>query len=188
MSRPLLLALLLIVATPLHAADEPLMPGSEPPVPDSVRAGEPWSEGSTELPPWPADADLIPFQIDGTGGLFRYAIDGRNLVVGDDEVVRYTLIAESASGARNVSFEGIRCTPQGHYRIYAYGAAGRFSAVTGSEWLPVEKDGGSTYRDDLWRTYFCVPLKFAPRPRADILRALRRGRVSHLEGTGFMTD
>ena len=189
-SRSLLALVLVMLATPLPAAfrDDAFVPDQGPPTPSSVKEGEPWSEGPTTLPPWPKHGDLIYFPVDGPAEPFRYAIDGRNLVVGDDGVVRYTLIAESASGARNIAVEGIRCTPHGQYRIYAYGAAGRFTPVAEAEWQRIGRDGSEGYRDDLWRTYLCVPLKFAPRPRADILRALKRGRVSRLEGTGFMAD
>jgi hypothetical protein len=189
-SRLLVALVLGTLAAPLPAAfrDDAFVPDQTAPTPSSVREGEHWSEGGTTLPPWPQDADLIFFPVDGPKGLFRYAIDGRNLAIGEDEVVRYTLVAESASGARNVSFEGIRCTANGHYRLYAYGAAGRFTPVAETDWLAIAKNDPDGYRDDLWRTYLCVPLKFVPRTRSEILRALERGRVSRLEGTGFMAD
>ncbi|MBK1700582.1 CNP1-like family protein [Thiococcus pfennigii] len=189
-SRLLVALVLGTLAAPLPAAfrDDAFVPDQTAPTPSSVREGEHWSEGGTTLPPWPQDADLIFFPVDGPKGLFRYAIDGRNLAIGEDEVVRYTLVAESASGARNVSFEGIRCTPNGQYRLYAYGTAGRFTPVAETDWLAIAKNDPDGYRDDLWRTYLCVPLKFVPRTRPEILRALERGRVSRLEGTGFMAD
>ncbi len=190
-SRPLqlvLAALLTLVTCVVGARDDAFVPDPEPPVPASVQEGEPWSEGAVRLPAWPRDADLVYFPVDGNEGGFRYAIDGRALEIGRDQVVRYTLVAESASGARNLSFEGIRCTPKGHYRVYAYGTSGRFAPVPETDWQPIAQDGTERYRYDLWRSYLCVHLKFAPRGRQDILRILRRGRVANREGTGFMSD
>lgn len=186
-SRLLLFALALATA-PSWARDDAFVPDAEPPMPSSVRDAEPWREEILQLPAWPKDADLVWFAVDGDGRGFRYAIDGSSLAIGSDEVVRYTLVAESASGARNLSFEGLRCTPVGQYRIYAYGTAGRFTQLPRSDWQRIAKGGAEPYRYDLWRSYLCVHLKFAPRPRDEMLRALRRGRLSPLEGTGFMAD
>lgn len=190
MITPRLLPLVLfLLAAQADARDDAFVPDSGPEVPASVREiDDPWVEQVVKVPPWPADADLIAFPVDGPDRGFRFAIDGRNLAIGDDGVVRYTLVAESASGARNVSFEGIRCTPRGQHRIYAYGSGGRFHTIADSDWQPISASDSDPYRYDLWRTYLCVFRQFVPRSRSDMLSALQRGRVHRLDGTGFLPD
>ena len=184
----ILLVVLLLTITPLAARDDAFVPDAGPPTPKSVQRAPDWSEGRFRLPPWPDPADLVAFPIDGPDRGFRYAIDARNLVIGDDDVVRYTLVVESASGARNVSFEGIRCTASGRYQVYAYGVGGVFKPLSDSDWRPIPKDGTEQHRYDLWHAYLCSHPPFAPRRRSEILHALRHGRPSGLDSAGFMAD
>lgn len=176
------------LATPLATAQEsPFVFGPEEIVPKSVRPGEKWQEGEVQLPAWPKDANLIEIKLDQPDDRFTYLIDQASLEIGDDEVVRYTLIAESSSGARNISFEGIRCTPRGAFRTYAFGHNGRFQSAEGAaDWQPVVNAGA--VRHELWRHYLCVPRLFKPRPRREQLRMLRSGRIPQIENSGFLTN
>ncbi len=161
--------------------DEP-----EPPTSSRVEDPELWSEKSSSLPPWPNDSDLVEFQLDNDAAPFRYLIDANHLAIGEDKVVRYTLVVESQSGARNVSFEGLRCTPKGEYKIYAYGAGDRFQPIDGADWQPVPSYGDQLHRE-LHGHFLCVPLKFAPRPKNDMVRALQ-GPINPRQNTGFMPE
>jgi hypothetical protein len=161
--------------------DEP-----EPVVPSSVEEREPWAEEAFELPPWPRDSDLIEFELDSPSP-FRYFIDGRNLRIGGDGVVRYTLVAESDGGARNVSFEGLRCTAHGSVQIYAYGAAGEFRPLPATDWRSIRDEPGDMLHKELHGHFLCGPRTFEPRPRKDALRALK-GRVGERENAGFLPD
>lgn len=162
---------------------------AEPNAPDSVSDPEYWREQSITLPPWPREQDWLAVPLDNPGGSFDYWIDTRSLTTGADQVVRYILVAESASGARNLSFEGIRCSPAGHYQVYAYGQDGRFEPIsTGGQWRAIERGGSDPARQELWRHYFCVPRQFAPRSRRDQLRLIKQGRVEGYEQTGFITE
>jgi hypothetical protein len=119
---------------------------------------------------------------------FRFYIDGRTLSVDTrDGVVRYTLVAESTSGARNVSFEGIRCTLKGAYRIYGYGTGDGFSPIGPSDWATIPAHGTEAFRRDLWRHNFCVPRETRPRTKQEILRALG-GSGGSRSSTGFQAD
>jgi hypothetical protein len=160
----------------------------EPMRPQGIRETPEWKEGALTLPPWPQDADLVAFVPEGTESPFRFFIDGRSLKVdASGSVVRYTLVVASGSGVRNVSYEGIRCTLKGAYRLYAYGSNGRFIATPGSDWLPIPETGTESYRDDLHRHRFCIPRETRPRPVKGILRALRN-RGGARESTGFQAD
>lgn len=186
-ARPLSTSLLLIFAATAWAQENAFVTDAEPSPPSSVRPGDPWREAATRLPPWPKDSDLIEYRLDGPQGPFRYFVDGKHLQVGPDGVVRYTLVAEGRSGTRNVSFEGIRCTPRGTYKVFAYGAAGRFSTLTGADWQPFSRLESERYRDDLWRYHLCIPREFRPRPKKDMLRSLR-GYFTPGQNSGFQSD
>lgn len=190
--RLLVLLPLCLLATvwlgPSQAArDDAFVPDPEPPGPSDLRPGDPWREASVQLPPWPEDADLVEFKLDGPPGPFRYFIDTKHLRVGTDRVVRYTLVAEGRNGTRNLSVEGIRCTPQGQYNVYAYGVAGRFSALEGGEWQRVSTLDAEPYRLALWRYHLCVPREFQPRPKGDMIRSLT-GQIAPRQNTGFQAD
>jgi hypothetical protein len=179
--------LLVPLAAPASAAENAFVNDAEPPVPSSVRPGTPWQESETRLPPWPKDADLAELVPDGPDSGMRYFIDVANLTVGSDDVVRYTLVAEGRNGVRNLSVEGIRCTPRGAYKTYAYGTGERFAPVEAEEWLTIPADGGERWRHDLWRFHFCIPHGFAPRPKVDMVRSLE-GRIAPRQNMGFLPD
>lgn len=171
----------------LAARNDAFVPDQEAPGPRDIQPGKSWREAPIRLPPWPKDADLLEFQLDGPEDAFRYFIDTKHLSVGPDKVVRYTLVAQSRSGTRNVSFEGIRCTPKGQYKVFAYGAGGRFSPLDGTDWQPVSEFDMERYRYDLWRFHLCVPRGFKPRPKKDMIRSLS-GHIAPRQNTGFQAD
>jgi len=189
--RPIVLILSLLLAPTLVVAakqrlfiDEP-----EPPASSSIQEGEAWQERKIDLPPWPQDGDLVEFRLDDPAApiSFRYFIDGRNLSVGSDGVVRYTLVAQSASGARNVTYEGLRCTAQGVFRVYAYGSANRFTPVDDKEWQIIIRRPGDELHRELHGFFLCGPRTFEPRPVKDMIRALK-GQIRGRENAGFQAD
>lgn len=60
------------------------------------------------LPRYPEPENYLPFEVSATTP-FAFFVDAKSVSVGADNVVRYSLIAKSAEGALNVSFEGLRC-------------------------------------------------------------------------------
>jgi hypothetical protein len=98
---------------------------------------KPWEARKALLPPYPRGETLVPFYVGPS--VFSYFIDRASIRVGEDGVVRYTLLARSASGATNVSYEGIRC---GTYerRVYAFGRAdGTWSQASNTNWMPIDR-------------------------------------------------
>jgi hypothetical protein len=170
-----------LAAKPRAFIDEP-----EPPTPKSVQDRDPWKELAGELPPWPEDADLVEFELDQPSP-FRYYIDGKNLTVGRDGVVRYTLVAESASGARNVSVEGLLCTARGQYKTYAYGTNGRFTPAPAGDWLDIKSLPGDDLHLELHQHFLCIPLAFRPRPVKDMIRAMQ-APINSRQNSGFLPD
>ena len=177
------------LAIGLAHAETPFVNDAEMGPPSSVKEGRKWQEESVRMPPWPRDADLVEVKLDHSDTAFRHFIDTKSLSTGGDGVVRYTLVAESDSGARNVSFEGLRCTPKGKYKTYAYGAGSRFTPTSIAEdWRPVDERAGDRLHFELWKHYLCVPRLFQPRPKKDQVRILKSGRVPAIENSGFLTN
>ena len=167
--------------------DRPFIDEPEPPTPASVREKDKeWRESATSLPPWPRYSDLIEFEVDDPSSPFRQYIDGKHLTVGTDGAVRYTLVVESRGGSRNVSFEGLRCTPSGAFKVYAYGNRGRFQRSE-SEWTKIHGRPHDKIHRDLHKQFLCIPREFKPRPKQDMIRAMR-ARAHHEANTGFQSD
>lgn len=98
---------------------------------DKVPEQEKWS-----LPPYPADQNLLPFSVDAPSP-FQFFVDSKSISVDKDGVVRYTLVARSASGALNVSYEGIRCEPL-ERKLYAFGRSDKtWAPARSAEWAPI---------------------------------------------------
>ena len=179
--------LLFFLSDPILAArwDRPFIDEQEAPTPSSVEDRDTtWKEAGTPLPPWFKDGDLVEFQVDDPSSRFRQYIDARTIAVGSDGAVRYTLVTESPSGVRNVSFEGLRCTPRGAFKIYAYGNDGRFEKADG-EWQKIR--GYDKVHRDLHKFILCIPREFKPRPKKDMIRFMRTA-VPHETNTGFQAD
>lgn len=128
------------------------------------------SESSVALPALPK-GELIEFFVSSASS-FRFFIDPQALSVGEDGVVRFTLVARSRSGAENVSYEGMRCET-GMYRVYAYANDGRWSA-TQSDWRRIEPRAIQRWHNELYLRYFCTQ-GIIIRSAEEGLSALRRG-------------
>ncbi len=153
-----------------------------------IEEGETWKEGGIELPPYPEEADLVEFQVDDPLARFRYFIDGRHLKVGEDQVIRYTLVIRSSSGSDNVSFEGIRCSTK-TFKTYAFGnGRGELRPLKAPIWEQVKRNGPYRYHLSLRELYFCKPNQYEPYNAKEIVRLLGETprRVDDVDNdTGF---
>ncbi len=92
-------------------------------------ADEPdWKEGDVPAPPAFSTERLIPFEVSVHSEL-RYGLVPDTLSVGTDGVVRYVVVAQSRSGAVNVSYEGVRCRTS-EMKTYARWAPNRLPVPT----------------------------------------------------------
>lgn len=132
-----------------------------------------WQEGKVVLPAYPKPENLIEFVV-SAASRFRFFVDQASLSVGkEDGVVRYTLVARSAAGVENVSYEGIRCK-SGTYKVYAVGReSGKWTEHAG-DWRRIEPKGAHGWHYVLRREYFC-PQHVSIFDAAEGLDALRRG-------------
>jgi hypothetical protein len=135
--------------------------------------GRPWVEADLALPAYPADADLVEFNV-SAATTNKYFIDSKSISVGSDGVVRYSLVILTSGGATNVTYEGIRCSAR-EFRAFAIGRSDRtWSPSRLSTWKPIENKPINRHHAALSHDFFCP--RGVPIYRADDGRkALRRG-------------
>lgn len=140
---------------------------------DSEFDEKPWSEVEVQLPPFPEAGDLIPFRV-GASTDTKYAIDSKSISYGDDGVIRYVLEVVSAAGARNVSFEGMRCET-GERRFYAFGRADKtWSKARGNQWVKISGTSNN-HHVELFSNYFCPLGSLSVRSAEEARRSLLNG-------------
>ncbi|WP_332775072.1 CNP1-like family protein [Polaromonas sp.] len=96
-----------------------------------------WKE--SEVPPPPAFdvSRLVTFETSPNSSLV-FAVDPATLHINQvDGVLRYVMVATSATGVRNISYEGIRCVT-GEFKTYArYSPSGQWNKVANPQWRSV---------------------------------------------------
>lgn len=121
------------------------------------------------LPPAPAKDHLLPFYV-SPNTTMSFAIDASSVSVTPDGVVRFTLVVSSTEGARNVSYEGMRCKTA-EKKLYATGVAdGSWSASRNDSWSRIRDVGANRHHAALFNDYFCDLGSVAGSPAAIIKR------------------
>ncbi len=133
-----------------------------------------WKEIALQLPAAPRTEDLLPFYVSPTATQ-TFAIDAKSLSVGADDVVRYTLVTTSASGAKNISYEGIRCQLL-HKKLYAFGHPdGSWSRSRRDQWEPISGNAANRQHAALAGDYFCQGGMVAGKA-SEIVERMRRAQ------------
>jgi hypothetical protein len=134
---------------------------------------KPWVEVAAQLPPYPKTENLIPFDV-SSATRNKFFVDAQSISVGGDNVVRYTVVIEAAGGAKNVSFEGMRCET-GERRLYAYGHPdGTWSRARNASWEGIKFRSLLSYQKALYEDHFC-PDGINVRDAKAAVESLRRG-------------
>lgn len=120
---------------------------------------KPWQEIQALFPAYPKEADLIPFEVSAATSN-RHFVDFASVSLGSDAVVRYSVVIRSASGAENVSFEGMRCD-SGERKLYAFGRkdgkdGGTWSRNRYARWEVIKDRQQTGYHRELFYHYFCT--------------------------------
>ncbi len=116
--------------------------------------GKTWQEVSVQLPATPVNASLIPFYVRPTATQ-DFAIDEKSLSVGKDGVIRYTMVATSPAGAKNISYEGIRCETF-ERKSYAFARAdGTWARSRRDQWEPIVRNAANRQHGVLATDFFC---------------------------------
>jgi hypothetical protein len=141
----LLCGLLLCAAAWAAAADDE----------DDAYLPKGWKEVDAGLPPAPVESNLQAVYLNEVAQN-RFLVDTANLRVDSDGVVRYTLVVLTPGGARNVTYEGMRCETR-EWRIYASGRSdGSWSKARRVEWQPIRDENVNRYHAALFLDAFCV--------------------------------
>lgn len=132
---------------------------------------KPWTEIQAQIPAYPKDDRLIPFQV-SPADPSQYFMDPDSVSVGADGVVRYTVVIRTQGGAHNVSFEGIRCSTR-ERKLYAFGRRdGTWSRARASEWKSIESTRQDMRQRVLYDDFFCAD-KSVVKSREEAIAALR---------------
>jgi len=132
-----------------------------------------WDELPTQLPAFPKDENLEPFYVSAIAGN-DYAIDKSTLDVGKDGVVHYVLVIKTRGGAKNVSYEGMRCETR-ERKIYAVGHDdGSWVRSREAQWQGVSGRSLLSYHRALADDFFC-PQGVMVRNPAQALQNIKAG-------------
>lgn len=145
---------------------------------DAEVVNKQWEEMAFQFPTAPKQEDLQRFYV-GAATKNLFFVDLSSLSVGGDGVVRYTLVILSPEGARNVSFEGMRCDTKERI-VYASGRPdGTWSKSRHAQWSRVQEVYGNRHHAALFLEYFC-PGGLMVRDADSARASLRRGGASSI--------
>lgn len=132
-----------------------------------------WQELETSLPGAPLAENLQEFVVSATT-TNRFFVDLASLSAGDDGVVRYVLVIDSASGVRNVSFEGMRCETR-ERKVYALGRSdGSWAPSRNKAWSKILDAVTNRHYASLYLNFFC-PMGGVVKSADEARDALRKG-------------
>lgn len=127
-----------------------------------------------------APKDLLRVHMTASGSM-QFFVDGRSISVEPGNVVRYTLVAKTAQGPSNVSYEGIDCV-QRRWKLYAVwrDSAGKWFR-TDDDWRDIPAQGARRIHSTLYDDDFCKDFA-VDGTAADIARRIGRGlrAVQHI--------
>ncbi len=131
------------------------------------------------MPAVPPDSATLEFD-SGERSTNRYAIDPASLAIDDFARVRYMLVVTSSSGARNVSYEAIRCDGGDHRVLAIARADGSWVPTRSPSWQPSRRgDPLDQARRELARSYFCKGTTTLRSPREIVARLKSPPRVAY---------
>ena len=141
-----------------------------------------FKEADLELPAYPAESDLIEFQL-RRNSTNRYYVDPKSISIGPDRVVRYSAVIKSQSGALNTSYEGLRCKTS-EFKVYAYGIkSGDWSRARDPQWRNIAR-ASHDYRFALYKDYFCDIEAIAGRNAKDLIANVKGNPLNNVTDKG----
>ena len=162
--------------------------GPQPAAADSEDDDElrPWQEVAVQLPAPPLQENLLPFYV-GAATYNEFYVDGASLSVGTDGVVRFVLVVQTPGGAKNVTYEGLRCETK-ERRLYASGRPdGTWAKSRNDEWRRIQNLATNRHHAALVFDYFC-PSGAIVRDGAEARDALLRGGHPNRRKSGLDRD
>jgi len=133
-----------------------------------------WVEQQARLPVFPKAENLLVARIEAAR-TFQFLVDGSTIDIGRDGVVRYVLVARSASGSENISFEGVRCETR-ERKLYAVGRPDKTWAPSrNSAWI-MYSISAVNHHAELAATFFC-PNTLIARNASQVVDLLKSGGI-----------
>lgn len=143
---------------------------------DPKLGASPWKESEAAIPPYPQDRNLLPITLAARDTLRLY-LDQGSLSRGSDGIARFSLVVESARGARNVFYEGMRCETR-EYKTYAVGTSERsFEPVRDPRWQHIPYYETNAFRYHLFKHYVCDA--YSARTPTALVQRIVRGSIGH---------
>lgn len=113
-----------------------------------------WKELDVQTPPAFSRENLIPLDMPSYVSL-KFGVDPATLTVSADGVVRYVMLATSASGTVNAMYEGLRCGT-GEFKTYARaGTSGVWGLIKEPQWRALNDSNISRHALALARQGAC---------------------------------
>lgn len=142
------------------------------PLNETWREAPVFQEAEVTLPTTLRTTDLIAVPYPGSE--LRIGVDPQSLSIGSDGVMRYVMVARSASGTLNAAYEGIRCDT-GEVKVYArhYPDSG-WKAVSNPGWQKLLAGAAQRHALAIARNGLCNS-DGRKRSVAEVLRDLRTG-------------
>jgi len=140
---------------------------------------KPWKEIEAKIPAYPKPENLLPFEAAKASG-HRYSVDTQSLSLGADGVVRYVLVINTAGGATNVTFEGMRCETreQKYYAIARPG--GGWTRARDPQWRRIGLQETNQH-GTLFGEYFCADRPWPTTPQ-QVIQRLKYGGNARFGG------
>ncbi|MDO9405054.1 MAG: CNP1-like family protein [Polaromonas sp.] len=137
-----------------------------------------WKESAVPPPPAFSTDKLATFEVTLSSEL-TYGIDPATIAIDrQDGVVRYVMVASSRSGARNVVYEGIRCST-GEVRTYARNYDGKWSETPQSEWRSLYLGSSTRPALRLAQAGVCDNVAYILTPREIVERMKKNPNLAH---------
>lgn len=134
-----------------------------------------WKEAVVTFPEAPIDGNLIEIYLNATSQN-RFWVDRKSVSVGDDGVVRYSLVVLSAGGVRGVTYEGIRCETRELRRYATLRPDNEWAKSRNENWSRITESPGHRQHAVLFLQHLCpdaIPAKDAQEAVSNLLRGGR---------------
>lgn len=119
---------------------------------DAEDKPKPFMESAVQLPVAPTQTDLLAFYNSGNQNFY---VDSKSLSIAADGSLRYTMIGISNAGAKNISYEGIRCDSY-EKKLFAFGRAdGSWSMSRNNDWSAISNKGANKQHSTLAWDFVC---------------------------------
>ncbi len=143
------------------------------PFKDEFESDKPWVEQLTQLPAYPDVKNLMAFDA-GAATNNQYLVDTTSIKIGEDGVIRFSLVIKSSAGALNVSYEGIRCATS-ERKLYALGRDDKtWAQPRVSEWQTLDFVRQFYAQRELSKNIFCPHQQIVSNPE-EAIQALKAG-------------